>query len=464
MRTKIRHQNCQLIFCLTTVLMLFIGTTMIFGQSVEVKWNEVHQTITGFGASGGNSSAQNFLKLSESDRKALCDLFFSADKGIGLTMVRNELYWHIEPSPGVWDWKKDSAQVWLMNEAQKRGVNYFWSAAWSMPVWMKDNQDIKHGGHLLPAHYQDYADYLSKYVREYKSRFNLEIRAVSIQNEPDQSTNYQSCLWNGSQFLNFVKNNLGPTFRKDRIKAKIVFPEPSDFRKITQFADSTMNDPDARKYVSIIAAHQYDQSFLTKPDTIFPKDSLEGAYGLGKKYGKELWQSENSFIGGKPEYGIIKGIGAALMIYNTMVKSEVNAYVWWAFLNSWGDNEGLVDLTGNTYKISKRLYAFGNFSRFVRPGYVMIGITNTPKSGVYCLAFKNPKTKKFAIIMINKNAEQSGVDAIFSGFKAGSVTPWVTSELYDLEKQSDVKVNDSKNGFTANLPGLSITTFIGKEN
>ena len=94
----------------------------------------------------------------------------------------------------------------------------------------------------------------------------------------------------------------------------------------------------------------------------------------------------------------------------------------------------------------------------------MIGITNTPKPGVYCLAFKSPETKKFAIIMINKNAEPIGLDVIFSGFKTSFVTRWVTSELYNLEKLTEVKAKDSKNGFTANLMGLSVTTFIGKEN
>jgi glucuronoarabinoxylan endo-1,4-beta-xylanase len=448
--------------CFFTAIVLFLFVPNAFCQSVKVNWNQVHQKITGFGGSGGNSSAENFLKLRDSDKVKLCDLLFSTDKGIGISMVRNEIYWTLEPSPGVWDWIKDDAQIWLMNEAKKRGVNYFWSAAWSMPAWMKDNNDIKNGGHLLPAHYQDYAEYLAKYVKEYKTRFNIGLKAISLQNEPDVSINYQSCVWNSTQFLNFIKNNLGPVFAEQGINSKIVFPEPSSFKMIGKYADSAMNDPEARKYINIISAHQYDQPYRPQNGS-FPRDTLEETYAPAKTYGKELWESEISFIEGKPDYGIQLGLGAALLIHNAMVKAQVNAYSWWAFLNSWGDNEGLADLTGNTFKVSKRLYAFGNFSKFVRPGYVMIGITERPEKNVYCTAFKDPATGKFAIIMINKNAGPVNIPVALAGLKANSVVPWVTSEDKDLEKQPLLHTNAIKNGFFAKLKGYSITTFTGKQ-
>ena len=443
--------------------MIFVSLipSFIIAQMVEVNWKAEYQKITGFGASGGNNSAENFLKLNDSDRSKLCDLFFTVDKGIGISMVRNEIYWHIEPKPGVWDWTKDSAQIWLMQEAKKRGVQYFWSAAWSMPEWMKDNHDIQHGGHLLPEYYQQYADYLVKYIKEYKTRFKIDIKAVSIQNEPDIKVDYQSCLWNGTQFLNFIKNNLGPTFTKEGIHSKIVFPESCNFTGIPQFADSTLNDPVARKYVSIISGHQYDQPYRPQ-NGLYPRDTLENAYLPAKQYRKELWESEISFIDGKPDYGIQLGLGTGLLIHNTMVKAQVNAYTWWVFLNAWGDNEGLADLTGNTFKVSKRLYAFGNWSRFVRSGFVMIGINNQPQPGVYCTAYKNTASGEFVLVMINKNEQPVQFPVLLKGFTTSSVSPWVTSERYNLEQMPVIKTTHSNSKFTALLDGLSITSFTGK--
>jgi len=69
-------------------------------------------------------------------------------------------------------------------------------------------------------------------------------------------------------------------------------------------------------------------------------------------HGKELWQTEVSFIGGKPDPGIGWGLGAALLIHNAMVGGEVNAWVWWVFLNNWKDNEGLTDLAGDSFVVT----------------------------------------------------------------------------------------------------------------
>lgn len=115
-------------------ILAMVGMTQASVSSVAIHWNEEHQRIAGWGASGGNSSAEGFLKLSAEDQERLCDLLFDPRVGIGLSMVRNEIYcWELSPSPGVWDWTKDAAQVWLMQEAKQRGVKLFWSAAWSPP-------------------------------------------------------------------------------------------------------------------------------------------------------------------------------------------------------------------------------------------------------------------------------------------------------------------------------------------
>lgn len=435
--------------CFAVTCLFFILQIQVFSQSVEVSWNDEHQRITGFGASGGNSSAENFMKLPEEDKKKLCDLFFSVEKGIGLTVVRNELYWHIEPFPGVWDWGKDTAQVWLMNEAKKRGATLFWSAVWSMPGWMKDNNKHTDGGHLTTSHYQDYADYLARYVQEYKKRFDLDIYGISVTNEPNIGPNYQSCIWDGPTLRTFIRDFMKPTFIRQGVKAKIIMPEYSIWK--FDFADSVLSDSKAVEAVDIVAAHQY-----------WHTDSLLEAYPLAKKLNKELWQTETSGIDGKPDDSMVFGLKYAKEIHNAMVGAEVNSWVWWVFLNSWGDNEGLATMHANKYTISKRLYSLGNWSKFVRPGYIMIGITHTPAPGIFCTAFKNPATGEFAIIMINKNLENVSIPVRFSGFSAKTVVPWITSDTYNLDKQAVVKSNAGKKGFAANLAGNSITTFTGE--
>jgi glucuronoarabinoxylan endo-1,4-beta-xylanase len=426
---------------------------------VTIDLSTQRQTIAGFGASGGNDSARNFGKLTAENQKRLYSLLFDPDSGIGLSMVRSELFYRIEPSQGVWDWSKDADQVRLLNEAKKRGVKYFWSACWSPPAWMKDNQDVNNGGHLRPEHYQDYADFLSRYVREYKGRFGIDIQAVSLSNEPNVNAKYQSCLWSGAQMRDFIKNHLGPTFTRDHVAARIMIPEPGDWAHLEMYADPAMADPETRRFVDIIAAHQYDQTYESETQPKYPPPTLLPRYAPAETYGKQLWETEVSFIGGTPDPSIKWGIGTALLIHNAMVGAEVNAWTWWAMLNSWKDNEGLADLNGDSYVLTKRLFALGNFSKFVRPGFRMTAATHAPRAGVYVTSFRDPSTGRFAIVAINDNAADLPLHFNVAGFAVEHLTPWVTSSTLDLAKQAEISANGA--AFNATLPAKSVTTFEG---
>ena len=235
-RISLSTSNRQLILIMTTLLPTFgyrVRRLVMFlwpafvtaalaaaSPEVTVRWAETHQRITGFGGSGGNDSAANFQKLTPENQQRLCELLFDVKKGIGLTMVRNEIYaWRIQPTPGAWDWSKDKDQVWLMRQAKVRGATNLWSAVWSPPVWMKSNGILTNGGSLLREHSQAYADLLVRYVREYKSRFDLDISDVSISNEPEVKQSYQSTVWSGEEMRDFIRDHLGPTFRKDGFEA-----------------------------------------------------------------------------------------------------------------------------------------------------------------------------------------------------------------------------------------------------
>ena len=69
-----------------------------------------------------------------------------------------------------------------------------------------------------------------------------------------------------------------------------------------------------------------------------------------------------------------------------------------------GGNPGLTD--GG--KLTRRAYALGNFSRFVRPGFERVNATNSPLRGVFVSAYQAPDSARFAVIAINSNAAKRG--------------------------------------------------------
>jgi glucuronoarabinoxylan endo-1,4-beta-xylanase len=104
------------------------------------------------------------------------------------------------------------------------------------------------------------------------------------------------------------------------------------------------------------------------------------------------------------------------------------------------------------------MYALGNFSRFVRPGFYRIGVSNNAFTSIS--AYKDTNSGHFAIVAINSGF--TAVTQIFNlaNFTASSVTPWITSSTLSLSNQPAVAIVNPS--FTYALPALSVVTFVGQ--
>jgi glucuronoarabinoxylan endo-1,4-beta-xylanase len=120
----------------------------------------------------------------------------------------------IEPEEGVWQFEGDEEHVWAAREALKRRGEKVMATVWSPPAWMKTNACVHDGGELRRDKYQAFADYLSRYVREWRDRFGIELCAISPANEPDLVTKYSSCIWSANSKYAIRARLLAPTFRR----------------------------------------------------------------------------------------------------------------------------------------------------------------------------------------------------------------------------------------------------------
>lgn len=96
-----------------------------------------------------------------------------------------------------------------------------WASAWTPPTWMKTNGEFD-GGAMRdePRIYAAYALYLAKFVKSYAAE-GINVSMVVPQNEPGQITRYPSCDWKPPQYVTFIADHLGPTFRAQAVNAKI---------------------------------------------------------------------------------------------------------------------------------------------------------------------------------------------------------------------------------------------------
>lgn len=293
----------------------------------------------------------------------------------------------------------------------------------------------------------NYANQLANYVVSMQSK-GINLYAISIQNEPDAVvTNYEACQWTGIQFHDFVTNLHNAFVVKGVSTTQIILPESENWTDPHDLAGPAMSDPAVAADVGIIADHDYVSDNSVGDQTVPATISFAG---------KALWETEVALLSGS-DPNIDNGVYFAQRIYLYMTQAQANAYHYWWLAAS--DNEGLLDTSVGP---AKRLFTFGQYSRFVRPNFYRIDATSSQPSALIS-AYKATNSTTFAIVVVNTNADTDLLQTFnLANFTAVSVTPWITSASLSLAPQSPVTI--SNYSFTYRIPALSVVTFVGQGN
>ena len=110
-----------------------------------------------------------------------------------------------------------------------------------------------------------------------------------------------------------------------------------------------------------------------------------------------------------------------------------------------------------------QVYAVGNFSKFVRPGYYRIDVSGAPTpsgSNPLVVAFGNAPDGTVAIVVVNGGAARNVSFFVAGTAWPASVTPYVTTTSSKLAAGTPITVNGAR--FSASLAAQSVTTFVGK--
>jgi len=149
------------------------------------------------------------------------------------------------------------------------------------------------------------------------------------------------------------------------------------------------------------------------------------------------------------------------MVCDCFTKAEANAFNYWWLVSDTQDNAALIAMNTNwtACTATKSLYALGNYSRFVRPGWHRIGAIGKPASDLEVTAYKETATGQFAVVAINESDTAQDVDFKLAGFAPSMITPYRTSSEENLARLHDIGA--SPGGFRAILAARSVTTFTG---
>jgi glucosylceramidase len=365
------------------------GTTIIIDE------REQFQGIDGFGFALTGGSAGLIMKMSPIKRNTLLqELFSDNGNSAGISYIRlsigasdlNDFVFSYNDLPeGEVDFelKKFSlAQdlndvVPVMKEilAINPGIKILGSP-WSAPAWMKTNNNVRNGS-LKKECYDVYALYLVKYIQAMK-KAGITIDAITIQNEPLNSKNTPSMPWFLSEQVSFIRDHLGPAFKKADLTTKIILFDHNCDRP--DYPLALLNDPELAQYVDGSGFHNYggDLSAMSMVHLARPD--------------KNLYFTEQ-MITEKPGSSTIS-IAAPVkrLIIGATRNWSRNVILWNLAADPLNDPhtdnggcsmcQGAITIDGDNTSHNIAFYTVIHASKFVRPGSVRIASTNTGDNSV----------------------------------------------------------------------------------
>jgi len=369
------------------------------------------QVIDGFGGAITEATASTFAQMSVPQQRQVIKALFDPVRGNAYTLCRTHInscdfalgnYAAVE-KPGdtsLSSFNLDREQKWILpfiKQATKvagKKIDLLLSP-WSPPAWMKTTGKMNNGGKLLPKYRKAWAEYYVRYVEEMEKE-GCKVWGLTVQNEPEATQLWDSCIYTAEDERDFVRDHLGPALARakmDRIRL-LIWDHNRD--RIYQRAKVVYDDPKAAKYVWGTAFHWYmTDSFdnVRYLHDVYPDKKLlftEGCSGganssweLGEKYGRSIISDLNRWTVGWIDWNMILNESGG--------PNHVAGYCT-AGIN--------YDREFKRVHFRPQYFYIGHFSRFIRPGARRL-IAASSVDGLESVAARN-RDGSLAVVAMNR--------------------------------------------------------------
>lgn len=348
----------------------------------------------------------------EPARSDYMEKIFSSTNGLGLNVVRYNIgggenphpdpprssfmafradIAGYEPTPGVWDWTADPAQRWVLREAIKQGADHLEAFSNSPPWWATVSGSVTggHGGtdNLRPDADAKFADYLATVVQHFHTSWGITFQSLEPLNEPTNGWAYggafngqEGCVVNPEHQNQLIKETAAALARAGVTGTRsTASDETSISSSISTFGHY---DATALEGLSKINTHSYEGGDRTQ------------LFTLAAAAGKALWMSEYGD-------GDASGMQLSKQILTDVRGLHPSAWVYWQAVD--GGGWGLLtnpekDETTTAYGVNGKYYVMGQYSRFIRPGNLILA-NDDPR----ILTAYDPHTKSLVLVATNSD-------------------------------------------------------------
>jgi glucosylceramidase len=386
---------------------------------VFVNPGKTFQSLLGIGGALTDASAETFAKISQEKQQEVMEAYYDTQKGIGYTLARtniNSCDFSSSSYTYVDEGDKELVSFSIDHDRQykipliKRAIEAtdgnltLFASPWSPPAYMKDNNDMLHGGKLKPEFFESWASYYTKFIKSYDEE-GIHVWGITIQNEPMATQTWESCIYYAEDERDFLKNHLGPVMESEGLNDRKIIVWDHNRDLILQRAETIYEDPDASKYAWGAGFHWYEDwtgglqmyNNVGLVHDAYPEKNLLFTEGTPASFNPERY--EDWTLG--EDYG----------------RSMINDFNNWAV--GWTDWNILLDETGGPNHVgnfcfaplhadtrtsqliyTNSYYYIGHFSKFIRPGAKRI-MCAPSRSQLLATAFINTDGK-IAVVVMNQ--------------------------------------------------------------
>lgn len=400
-------------------------------QTVQINPDEVHQSITGFGAA--LAYYEGWL-TAHPNKAEIYNVIFS-ELSLDILRVRNAYGY----DDGMID------RVREFNTAAKNSLGHpidILSTSWSPAAYVKSNNDRNNGGTIkytiegnkVNFDYAAFANWWNESLDDYNKN-GIYPKYIGIQNEPDWEASYESCLLRPEEYITSTDTIAGYNKALDAVYDTVMqrenpplFLGPECIGIGYNSVENYINKLDLTKLHGI-GHHLYH--------------GAEGGTVADDPFASTNYQKVGNFHPEVPhfqtEYSRADWFSLAAMMYMTMAVENATAFFYWDLI--WVDGNGLVTVefpwdksqwtTPKGYYRTKDYYVFKHYSSFIHPGWKRIGTTGN--NLLKTAAFLSTTADSAAFVVINRSATDSfKVQLNIPGFSITQATAYSTDENTDF--------------------------------
>lgn len=385
-----------------------------------------YQTFEGFGGALTESAGYIFGQMNKDQQDEMLQQYFGADQ-MKYRMVRIPIdscdfslghYEAVEDAEdkefGGFQLERVEQNIFpLLDSAQKvYGDDLdIMLTPWSPPAYMKTNQDRNHGGRLKEEYKKIWAEYICRYIKEYRER-GYKVKRISLQNEPKAVQSWDSCIYTAVEEKEFLRDYMWPSLQENGLTDIEVFIWDHNKERAFERA-CIIIDETTEHMVSGIAFHWYSG------------DHFEALKMISEKFpGKKLILSEacieyckfaaDDYLKNAQKY-------AHDMIGN-MNNGMTGFYDWNIVLDEAGGPNHVGNFCDAPFlfdtkkkELLKRNTAryLWHFSHFIENGAVRIGTTSYTDQ-VEVTAFLN-RDNQISAVLLNRTEEELAVNMRMNG-------------------------------------------------